>query len=166
MQRHDQQAKDAIGDDRQGWWPTMIEATAAARSSKPKNGPTQIELQRGTCCSSGRDVSSSSWGALPCSIQGNRFERRLGILYSQQNRNQGKAPVLPGPGLTLFKAGNGTRPMARGRCSDSRASASRRRHIGPWSGLSMAKVLATPPSETFRPNWSCHRRAAPSRLGE
>lgn len=21
MQRHDQQAKDAIGDDRQGWWP-------------------------------------------------------------------------------------------------------------------------------------------------
>ncbi|RVG68172.1 hypothetical protein CN222_08850 [Sinorhizobium meliloti] len=28
----------------------------------------------------------------PCSIQGNRFQRRLHIFYSQQGQNQGKAP--------------------------------------------------------------------------
>ncbi|MQV36553.1 hypothetical protein GHK47_26640 [Sinorhizobium meliloti] len=37
-------------------------------------------------------MPSHSWGELPCSIQGNRFERRLRIFYSQQKRNQGKAP--------------------------------------------------------------------------
>ncbi|RVP96949.1 hypothetical protein CN070_23920 [Sinorhizobium meliloti] len=44
-------------------------------------------------CSSGRDAVIHLAGAYsPCSIQGNRFERRLHIFYSQQGQNQGKAP--------------------------------------------------------------------------
>ncbi|MQW25671.1 hypothetical protein GHK69_08880 [Sinorhizobium meliloti] len=58
----------------------------------------------GECCSSERDVFFILAGAqLPCSIQGNRFERRLRrferrlrILYSRRDSNQGKAPDLPG----------------------------------------------------------------------
>ncbi|MQW16873.1 hypothetical protein CN153_08155 [Sinorhizobium meliloti] len=42
-------------------------------------------------CSSGRDVVIYVDGSLPCSIQGNRFERRLPIFYSHRKRNQSES---------------------------------------------------------------------------
>ncbi|MDX0276684.1 hypothetical protein GOC21_22570 [Sinorhizobium meliloti] len=49
---------------------------------------------------------------MPCSVQGNRFERRLPILYSQRAWNQGKAPDLSVGYQRFFKSGNGSRPNA------------------------------------------------------
>ncbi|MDW9583914.1 hypothetical protein GOB17_30535 [Sinorhizobium meliloti] len=46
-------------------------------------GPLQLRSRR---------CHHLAWAHSPCSIQGNRFERRLRILYSQRKWNQGKAP--------------------------------------------------------------------------
>ena len=35
-----------------------------------------------------------AWAYSPCSIQGNRFERRMPVCYSQRRWNQGKAGAL------------------------------------------------------------------------
>ncbi|MDW9709766.1 hypothetical protein GOB44_07610 [Sinorhizobium meliloti] len=69
----------------------------------------------GDCCSSERDVFFILAGAqLPCSIQGNRFERRLRIFYSQQNGNQGKAPDLPAGLWTFLRGGEWISPQRLG----------------------------------------------------
>ncbi|MQX42920.1 hypothetical protein CN172_32055 [Sinorhizobium meliloti] len=51
---------------------------------------------------------------LPCSIEGNRFERCMHIFYSQHKRNQGKLLVCPAGLWTLLQVGESISPQRLG----------------------------------------------------
>ncbi|RMC64764.1 hypothetical protein EBB04_21560 [Sinorhizobium meliloti] len=56
------------------------------KTARPHANRAAVE-EVGYRCSSDRDAFLPI-GLSPCSIQGNRFERRLPIFYSQRKRNQ------------------------------------------------------------------------------
>ncbi|MQX92083.1 hypothetical protein GHK63_21525 [Sinorhizobium meliloti] len=72
---------------------------SAGVHSRLRDAEGQTELQRRKWEAAAAPIatwSSYRWGAIAlCSNEGNRFERRIRIFYSQQKRNQGKAPDFP-----------------------------------------------------------------------